>query len=47
MKEYQQILINQYRTKGYAEDYTLVEVTDEEDCTEVTGVEDCTDDKDN
>ncbi|KAG2593280.1 hypothetical protein PVAP13_5NG110341 [Panicum virgatum] len=47
MKEYQQILIKQYRTKGYAEDYTLAELTDEEDCTEVTGVEDCTDDKDN
>ena len=51
----QQILIGQYRTKGYAEDYTEVEVTDDEDgtevtgvedCTEVTGVEDCTDDKD-
>ena len=55
MREYQQILIGQYRTKGYAEDYTEVEVTDDEDgtevtgvedCTEVTGVEDCTDDKD-
>ena len=38
----QQILIGQYRTKGYAEDYTEVEVTDDEDGTEVTGVEDCT-----
>ena len=47
MKEYQQILIKQYRTKGYAENYTLVELTDEEDYAEVTGVEDCTDDKDN
>ncbi|PUZ53775.1 hypothetical protein GQ55_5G077300 [Panicum hallii var. hallii] len=36
--EYQQILIKQYRTKGYAEDYTEAEVT---------GEEDCTDDKDN
>jgi len=42
MREYQQILIKQYRTKGYAEDYTEVEVTDDEDGTEVTGVEDCT-----
>ncbi|RLN25540.1 hypothetical protein C2845_PM07G29930 [Panicum miliaceum] len=43
--EHQQILIKRYRTKGYAEDYREVEVTDE-DCTEVTSEEDRTNDKD-